>query len=548
MTVKRTAHNKKTQTQFLEELRGVWGDRWDYSKVEYRGGTKPITLSCHIHGEFEQRAGKALRGQVGCKVCNGNGITSEVFIQRARKVWGDRWDYSKTVYHKRTSPITVICRDHGEFQQDVYAHLSGSTGCRLCSGRNLTTEEYVDRASLVWGDRWDYSNTVYTGATNKVKVECRKHGVFEQIAHIHLRGHVGCQPCLGNVYDNESYIRKVTEVWEGRWDYSNTNYTGSTKPIDIVCKVHGEFRQGADVHSWGHVGCKGCVEVGTSTGEQELLSFIESQGFEAVRNERGILPVKSWELDAYLPQLGVAFEYNGVYWHSEKFKDRNYHFDKWKMCNEMGINLFQVWEDDWRDRKEIVKRHIRRVLNVSDEERVHARKLEIREIPYHEASLFLESTHIQGPATASAYVGGFHNNTLVAIALFAKRNQGDSFELIRYSTSALVRGGHSKMVAWFEKNYSYDYLLTFADLTFGSGELYKSTGWSVDKVLRPDYSYLRSGSRAHKFGFRIDRFKKDPKLRFEEGMTERDLARMNNLPRIYDAGKIRFVKPHPNRS
>ena len=105
-----------------------------------------------------------------------------------------------------------------------------------------------------------------------------------------------------------------------------------------------------------------------------------------------------------------------------------------------------------------------------------------------------------------------------------------------------VQGGHSRIVSYFEKTYNPESLCTFADLTFSDGGLYRNTGWREDKLLPPDYSYLRSGVRQHKFSYRITRFRNDPSLEFVEGATERELAAMNNLLRVYDAGKIRFTR------
>lgn len=104
-------------------------------------------------------------------------------------------------------------------------------------------------------------------------------------------------------------------------------------------------------------------------------------------------------------------------------------------------------------------------------------------------------------------------------------------------------GGHSKLVAYVERNFQYGKLITFADLTFGGGDLYRSTGWIEDTIIRPDYSYVVSGSRRHKFNYRRKRFKTDPSLLFVEELSESQLAELNKIPWVYDAGKIRFIKP-----
>ena len=165
-------------------------------------------------------------------------------------------------------------------------------------------------------------------------------------------------------------------------------------------------------------------------------------------------------------------------------------------------------------------------------------------ITYKDASDFLDSYHIQGATSASIYLGMFFQEELVGVTTLKYRNDG-SLELSRYATSKNVQGGHSKVVAYVEKNYEYTHLVTFADQSYSAGDLYKTTGWTEDGLLDPDYKYVVGRSRSHKFLYRKDRFKKDPDLLFEDGLTERELAELNGLRRVYDAGKIRFIKPRP---
>ena len=122
-----------------------------------------------------------------------------------------------------------------------------------------------------------------------------------------------------------------------------------------------------------------------------------------------------------------------------------------------------------------------------------------------------------------------------------KRN-GATYTLSRYATSISVVGGHSKLIKAFENTHPGGRLITFADITFGVGDLYTTTGWSKDKVIPPDYYYIVDGRRVHKFNYRLTRFKEDPDLEYVAGKSEREMAALNNLPRIWDAGKIRFVK------
>src|SRR5690606_30137123 len=128
---------------------------------------------------------------------------------------------------------------------------------------------------------------------------------------------------------------------------------------------------------------------------------------------------------------------------------------------------------------------------------------------------------------------------IVAVCVLKKFR--DDLTLSRYATDRLVPGGHSKMISWIQKNLDFDRLVTFADLCVSDGSLYETTGWRRDAELAPDYRYVVGSRREHKFNYRLKRFRDDPNLLFEEGMTEKQLAELNGIPRIWDCGKIRYV-------
>lgn len=531
---------------FLSKAREVWGDRWDYSNTKYVRATQPIIIECPKHGPFSQVPSSHLRGNVGCRQCSSWKMSPEDFLNRATQVWGDRWDYSLVHYINTSTKVKILCPLHGEFEQTPKKHLLGSVGCPRCNGQRMDTSLFISKAKKVWGDRWDYSKVTYQRSSQPVRIVCPDHGEFEQRPNNHLSGSVGCRGCnvgtSGTRVTTEEFIEHATQVWGDRWDYSTTSYTDSKSPLAVTCPDHGEFVQPADSLLAGRIGCKACQPVGTSAGEDSLAQFIGSL-VPIERNVRGLIPESKTEVDVYVPSLGTAFEFNGLYWHSELYRPADYHYSKYLMALEQGITLIQVWEDDWNLRRSQVEEHIRQVLSKSTLPKISARETVGAEIPHAQARAFLETYHIQGFAPATVHTGLFLKDTLVAVASF--RRDGSNFTLTRYATSANVRGGHSKLIRYFEKNYNYRTLITFADLTFGSGELYQKTGWIEDSLLAPDYSYVFKGRRHHKFGFRLSKFKNSPTLKFSEGYTEKELAQLNGLVRVYDAGKIRFIKPHP---
>lgn len=286
------------------------------------------------------------------------------------------------------------------------------------------------------------------------------------------------------------------------------------------------------------------VTVGSSESfkEKALANWLEEIGLVVVRNNRTLIAPK--ELDIYLPDYNVAIEFNGLYWHSEKFKDKNYHYDKYLACKDKGIRLIQVWEDDWDYKELIVKNMILHKLGIGSSERIFARKTVIDRNPSRaEVVSLLEANHIQGAASTSLSYGLRSNGNLVAVLCMKKVSGEDvEWDLVRYATAANVVGGFTKLLKAFREDYAGS-IKTFADLTLSDGKLYERTGFSLQKIIKPDYYYIStsSGVRQHKFNYRKERFESRDDLIFDPELTEAELARLNGLLRVYDAGKIKYI-------
>ena len=217
---------------------------------------------------------------------------------------------------------------------------------------------------------------------------------------------------------------------------------------------------------------------------------------------------------------GVAIEFNGLYWHSEAHVGKDHHHMKYSLCKERGIQLIQIWEDEWNRNPELVKHMIARKLGVR-ERAIGARRTQLTDLSYRDAKDFLDANHIQGGAAGSSYVGLADKKTgeLVAVGVFKRRKDG-SAELVRYAATATVHGGLKKMISHLP---------------------YEETGWIKDGELPPDYRYVVNGERVHKFNYRLKRFREDSELECAESLTERELADLNGIPRIWDAGKTRYI-------
>lgn len=163
---------------------------------------------------------------------------TEDFIEEAKKVHGDKYDYSLVEYKNCKEKIKIICSTHGIFEQTPDAHLVGKN-CHKCSGLiNKTTEQFIEAANKIYNNKYDYSFVDYKNNLTKVKILCNIHGVFEQIPKNHLKNHE-CPYCAGNnKKTTEIFIEESIKINGDKYDYSLTEYNGSHKKIKLICKEH----------------------------------------------------------------------------------------------------------------------------------------------------------------------------------------------------------------------------------------------------------------------------------------------------------------------
>ena len=186
-------------SDFIIKAKLVHRNKYDYSKVNYINVHTKIIIICPEHGEFEQTPAAHLWQKNGCPKCSRGAIiihntsNTDEFIAKAKSIHGDKYDYSKVDYKDNRIKITIICPEHGEFEQTPMGHLSGS-GCSKCAYGSWDKDEFIERSRITHGDRYDYSLVDYKNANINVKIICKKHGVFEQSPYSHVSGS-GCSKC-----------------------------------------------------------------------------------------------------------------------------------------------------------------------------------------------------------------------------------------------------------------------------------------------------------------------------------------------------------------
>lgn len=298
-----------TTEEFLATLSFKRSDKgliYDYHKVDYINNYTEICIICTKsgHGEFWQRPNNHQTG-AGCPKCAREEVglknkkTNEEFKADVRKIWGDQFDLSETIYNGSKKKVTVICRKHGKFKTQSSFLLMGRQVCKGCKAdsRSFTEEEFIKKATKVHKGKYLYPNPGYTRSHQEVEIFCKKkgHGFFKQNAGGHLGGY-GCPICakesIGdrNRHTLEDFIKKAKKTHpKSNLDYSKVDYINSNTKVTIHCKKkgHGDFRMTPGAHIYGQ-GCPKCgIETRVKKATKTQSDFIKD--CKAVWGERYIL-------------------------------------------------------------------------------------------------------------------------------------------------------------------------------------------------------------------------------------------------------------------
>jgi hypothetical protein len=288
--------------------------------------------------------------------------------------------------------------------------------------------------------------------------------------------------------------------------------------------------------------------IGISNQEKNLIDFIKNNySGPIITNNRKI--VKGFEIDIFLPELNLAFEFNGLYWHSElKGKTRNYHLNKTQECLQQNIQLIQIFEDEWVYKQDIVKSRILNLLNLTPT-KIHARKCKIKIIDNKIKNRFLISNHIQGEDKSKIKLGLYHDDELVSVITFSKlrkvtgnKNTEGSYELLRFCNklNTNVIGGFSKLLNYFIKNYFPKLIISYADRRWSLGKVYEKNNFNFIHNTPPNYWYTKYYKiREHRYKYRKSEL---PKIldNYNDLISEWENMKNNKYNRIWDCGSKKY--------
>lgn len=376
------------------------------------------------------------------------------------------------------------------------------------------TEEYLKKSKKTFLERWGVEHpTQSEEIRNKIKKTNNKKWGKPHIfmSNEYRVGNFKISNHLNYIsYENGVNIFKCDCNESHNFEITTDDYYGRTKSGNKLCTV--------------------CFPISSlsSIKENMISSYLKSiYDGEIIHNYRD-----KFEIDIYLPSLKIGFEFNGIYWHSDKFKDRKYHLNKKKYFNEKGIKLIHIWEDDWVYSENIIKSQLKNWIGLIDN-KIWARKCEIKLVGLKESKSFLNDNHIQGSDRSNLKLGLYYNGDLVSLMTFnksegRKKMKDSEWNLSRFCNkiNTTVVGGASKLFKNFLNNYDVDRVVSYADNNWSSGELYYRLGFNILHITEPDYKYVVNGRRIHKSRYR----------KSITGISESELK----LLKIWDCGKIKF--------
>jgi hypothetical protein len=279
----------------------------------------------------------------------------------------------------------------------------------------------------------------------------------------------------------------------------------------------------------------------TSKAEKEIQNWLS--GFISI--EKNKMFDKKYELDIYIPSKKFGIEFNGLFWHSEinGEKGRNYHLNKTEFFENQGIQILHIFEDEWIDKREIVKSIILSKLGLIPT-KIFARKCQIKEISSADARLFYFDNHIQGEVNSKVNIGLYYQNELVSLMSFSKPrfNKNYDWEMTRFCTKVGVNvvGAAGRLLSHFKTTYKGT-LISYADRRFSMGKLYEQLGFTKAKTSSPDYFYFKSPlKRFHRVQFQKHKLKEKLDI-FDPQLTEWQNMQLNGWDRIWDCGNLVFI-------
>lgn len=432
------------------------------------GSTKKLWWKCKQDHVYQATVNNRTYG-FGCPYCAG------------RKVWvgfndlaTTHPDIAKELVDEKNGGVTAVnisfgygkklwwkCSEGHEYECSPNTRTNQSQRCPYCSGRKVivgitdlaTTHPEIAKELINIKNGGILATHVSKGSDKKLWWKCKNGHEYKSTVYDKVRGN-GCPYCSNKkVIAGENDLFSLCPHLEIEWDFEKNTVSpyeisyGSKRKVWWRCE-NGHSWQDTVSHRTGEE--RGCVLCNwkKSIGEQEVSQLVsELVSSEVILNSRSI--ISPYELDMYVPDKGIAIEFNGVYWHTEaQGKDKSYHYNKWKMCKDAGVDLLTVWEDDWRDNRKVVETMLRSKLGVYD---VNARDLTVVDVKtFREANEFFSAYDLYG-SNVGGHTSALVDNAGCPVAMLSWYKLDNIVYVDKYASSCAVENGLSTLLDQVKK-------------------------------------------------------------------------------------------------
>jgi hypothetical protein len=485
-----------------------------------------------------------------CPKCFGkNKITTEQFKQEVFSLVGDEYTVLGE-YINNNTPVKMIhnkCNHIYEINRQNFVNTNHR--CLNCSkNKRITTEEFKQEVFDLVADEYtvlgEYKNT-----NTPIEIIHNKCNHEFKVKPNNFKNGTRCPNCFGNLKLDISQFKQDVFNLVGDEYTVLGEYINSKTKIKLMhnkCKYIYDVRPN-DFKNGNR--CPKCF-ASISTLETNLSDFISNiYSKKIIFNNKNI--IKPYEIDIYLPEENIAFEFNGLYWHSEEgssYKcNKDYHLNKTLACQKKEIQLIHIFEDEWLNNEIIVKSKIKHILGLNNGNKIYARKCYIKEVNNKIKEEFLNSNHIQGNDKSILNLGLYYKDKLLSIMTFCnlrkalgQRSKENCYELSRFAVDInyQVPGAFSKIWSYFVNNYEFNEIITYADRRWSIGSLYETCEFKLDHISKPNYWYTDKKKRYHRFNYRKGNLKKLFPDIYDDNKTEKEIMKEVGYFRIWDCGNL----------
>lgn len=535
--------------EFLDKFVKKYGDNFDfpYIETEYENKFSQLTMYCKRCGtKYEVQAAYLLTDRFnGCTDCKYFYSFDDLSKHNQTDNKMVQFDGLKD---SRKDKVLLICNEHGEYNVSVSTILNGKGKCSKCNGhqRLLTQVEAYRRINEKYGDAIEPISP-YIRSDLQMLFKCKNGHIFSRDFNTAMCSRLltPCPDCSKAMVSKmrtktlDKFIQDaINKYGEGKYDFTDSVYVASNGDITIKCNECGRyFTIEANSFLQGH----GCPfhNCNSSLMEKELASLIESYGYDTLTNTRNVLG-NGKEIDVYITELKIAFEFDGIYWHNELNKDKNYHLDKTLDCERKGITLYHIFEDEWLNKKEVVISMINDIFG-KNQTIIEGNKCVLNNISIDEANGFLSTNHIQCSCNGTINYGLFDNNELISVISFTIINDNE-YELVRFANKINYKVNQAESILFnkFIEDCKPHSVIFNADRRWNQGALANKLGLDLISEIKPNYYYVIGNERKDKSLFTKQIL--EEQYGCPKDVSGHDFCLSQKWYRIYDCGALQYKR------